>query len=195
MVAHPGIAATTDLPNYAVETGSTFIAHFARPKPEYASGNNSNVAPTFLFPAASSTINTVYMYLMRVVPTSPTSVSMQYEVYRHTKCSDEEFAETDAFMKQIENEDRVLCTAVQRNLGGGVYATGPLHPENEKGVRYFKELIKKAVMGHREEEEKVGREIWPARREMKGEDSEETQKDEAFCKSLCGGETAGKLAW
>jgi phenylpropionate dioxygenase-like ring-hydroxylating dioxygenase large terminal subunit len=116
-VAHPGIAATTDQPNYAVETEGNFIAHFARPKPEFATANNSNVAPTFVFPSSSATINTVYMYLMRVVPAGPASVNMQYEVYRHSSCSDEEFAEMDEFMKQIENEDRVLCTDVQRYRG------------------------------------------------------------------------------
>jgi phenylpropionate dioxygenase-like ring-hydroxylating dioxygenase large terminal subunit len=158
-VAHPSIAATTDLPNYAVETEGSFFAHFARLKPEIAIANDSNVAPKFVFPSSSATINIVYMYLMRVVPTGPAPVNMQYEIFRHSSCNDEEFAEMDEFLKQIENEDRVLCTNVQRNLKAGVYEAGPLNPETEKGVRYFQRLVKETLTSHQEEERKTCQEI------------------------------------
>ena len=127
-----GIAATTELANYAVETKGTFIAHFARPKPAFATGDNASAAPTYVFPSYSSTINTVYMYLMRCVPISATRTSMQYEIYRHSNCADASFQETDQFMKQIENEDREICTRVQKNLNSGVYDIGPLHSHREK---------------------------------------------------------------
>ncbi|KAK2786926.1 hypothetical protein FQN53_005872 [Emmonsiellopsis sp. PD_33] len=190
-VAHRGIAATTDLANYAVTTQAGFIAHFARPKPEFATANNSNVAPTYLFPSSTVTVNTVYLYLTRCVPVTATSVRMEYEVYRHGSCSDEEFAEMDAFMKQVEEEDRVLCTLVQRNLNVGVYRSGPLHPHDEVGVAYVKELVKRAVVSHVEREKEEGREIWPAA--VKGS-GQELVGEEAFCKSLCSGLGDG-LSW
>ncbi|PGH32959.1 hypothetical protein GX50_04241 [[Emmonsia] crescens] len=197
-VAHPGIAATTDLPNYAVTTEQGFIAHFARPKPEYATGNNSNVAPTYVFPSSAVTINSVYLYLTRCIPVNSTSVRMEYEVYRHSNCADGEFTETDAFMKQIEEEDRVLCTLVQENLNVGVYESGPLHPHDEMGVAYVKELVKRAVMAHVQKEKEVGHEIWPAAArngKQGGTQNPETLEEEAFCKALCSGETLEKLAW
>ncbi|OJD25592.1 hypothetical protein ACJ73_03038 [Blastomyces percursus] len=199
-VAHPGIAATTDLQNYTVTTEQGFIAHFARPKPEYATGKNSNVAPTYLFPSSAVTVNTVYLYLTRCVPLSATSVRMEYEVYRHARCTDDEFAEMDAFMKQIEEEDRVLCTLVQANLNVGVYRSGPLHPRDEMGVAYVKELVKRAVMAHVQMEKDVGHEVWPAAArdrdgKLGGTLDAEAEEEEAVCKTLCSGETLEQLSW
>lgn len=191
-VAHPGIAATTDLVNYGVETEGTYIAHFARPKPEFATANNSNVAPTYVFPSSSATINTVYLYLMRAVPVSATSIRMQYEVYRHKDCTDAEFEEMDGFMKQIENEDRVICTRAQKNLTAGVYDAGPLHWKREKGVRHFKGLVKDAVLSHWTEEKRLGHEIWPAQRLTRTED---TDKERAFCRDLCDGNLSAQISW
>jgi len=57
---------------------------------------------------------------------------MQYEVYRHKNASDEKFKELDDFFKQVESEDRGLCSGVQHNLNAGVYVNGNLQPSNEK---------------------------------------------------------------
>lgn len=89
---------------------------------------------------------------------------MQYEVYRHKDATDEEFKEMDDFFKQVESEDKALCTAAQKNLNSGTYVSGELHPFNEKGVLHFQELVKQTVMEHRSMEEKAGKDIWPARK-------------------------------
>lgn len=73
-----------------------------------------------------------YFYMMRVVPVSETTTSMQYEVYRNRKSSDEDFQEMDKFFKQVEHEDKNLCNAAQKNLNSGSYVVGELHPRNEK---------------------------------------------------------------
>jgi len=59
-VAHPGIAATTNLTTYDVETKNGSIEHYAQAKPESDSGS---VAPTFLFPNASITMTCVTFLL------------------------------------------------------------------------------------------------------------------------------------
>lgn len=69
---------------------------------------------------------------MRVVPTSATTTSMQYEVFRHKDASDEIFKELDDFFKQVESEDKNLCNGAQQNLNAGVYINGNLQPSNEK---------------------------------------------------------------
>lgn len=136
---------------------------------------------------------------------------MQYEVYRRRNyCSSEQaeeeeenqFKEMDAFMKQIENEDRVICTHAQKNLNAGVYDVGPLHGEREKGVRYFKTLVKEAIMSHWKEEQRVGHEIWPAQR-LSTCSNQDTEEERAFCRELCGsssnggssGTCNGQLSW
>lgn len=113
---------------------------------------------------------------------SPTTVKMQYEVYRRKGLSDEEFHGIDAFFKQIENEDKGLSNGAQRNLNSDTYVHGPLHPHNEKGVIYFKGLVKDALQRHALEEQELGRHIGSIRRST---DSGPVKADEAFCRAVC----------
>lgn len=125
-----------------------------------------------------------YFYLMRVVPVSENEVSMQYEVYRSKAVNDEDFKKTDEFFKQIESEDKFLCTNAQKNLNAGGYVTGPLHPHNEKGVLHFKSLVKEMVTKHWQKEKELGREIAAFRRNPHNPSVDE---EELFCKSVCAG--------
>ncbi|RSL70869.1 hypothetical protein CEP53_001755 [Fusarium sp. AF-6] len=179
-VAHPGIAATSNLTTYKVEVKGGQIQHFVEDKKGKESG--LEVAPTFFFPNASVTMTTKYFYLMRVVPTSATTTSMQYEVYRHKDATDEEFKEVDDFFKQVESEDKGLCNAAQKNLNAGVYVTGDLNSFNEKGVLYFQKILKEAVVQHRNEEQKAGGEMWPARKTVARNG---IQEEIEFCQGLC----------
>ncbi|KAM0554746.1 hypothetical protein ACHAPJ_006818 [Fusarium lateritium] len=187
-VAHPGIAATSNLKTYKVETKGGQIQHFVEDKPGMESG--LDVAPTFFFPNASVTMTTRYFYLMRVVPTSATTTSMQYEVFRHKDATDEEFDEVDNFFKQVESEDKSLCNAAQKNLNAGVYVAGDLNSFNEKGVLYFQKLLKEAVVQHRQDEQKHGKENWPAKR-MTSRSGIQEEID--FCQGLC--ETTKEVEW
>lgn len=119
---------------------------------------------------------------MRVVPLTSTTTMMQYEVYRHNDASDEEFQDIDKFFKQVESEDKDLCTAAQKNLNSGTYIAGDLHSFNEKGVLFFQNHVKELVMAHRESERESGGEIWPTRQvPLRNGLQEEIQ----FCESLC----------
>ena len=129
---------------------------------------------------------------MRCVPISATHTSMQYEVYRHTDCTDTYFQETDEFMKQIENEDRVICTRVQKNLNSGVYDIGPLHAHREKGVGYFQGLVRDVLSAHHREEQQRGYELWPA---LQTTGRENSNKDKKLCADLCASKPAPELSW
>ncbi|KAL4963418.1 aromatic ring-hydroxylating oxygenase subunit alpha [Aspergillus stella-maris] len=193
-VAHPGIAAISDLTSYKVETVGGQIQHFVKDKPGHES--DMKVAPTFLFPNASVTMTSHYFYLMRVVPTSATTTSMQYEVFRHKDASDETFKELDDFFKQVEGEDKELCNGAQRNLNAGVYVNGNLQPVNEKGVLYFQSLVKRNLFDHRQREEQAAGEIWPS---MKNVMKDTSLNDEIqFCSGLqCSdyAKSRSELAW
>ena len=127
---------------------------------------------------------------MRVSPTGPNTVQNQYEVYRNKSATDEEFQAMDKFFKQIEQEDKDLCTAAQINLNVGTYASGALHTFHEKGVLHLQGLLRKAVMEHHRLEEEEKREIWPARANADG------NEDVKFCQELelCNG-VQSALAW
>lgn len=47
-----------------------------------------------------------------------------------------------SFLKQVEVEDKFLCTNARKNINAGGKVTGPLHLDREKGVLHFKSLIK-----------------------------------------------------
>lgn len=57
---------------------------------------------------------------------------MEYEVYRGNDSSDEDFIWISDFFKQVLREDKDLCTAAQKNLQGGIFRNGELHPQAEK---------------------------------------------------------------
>ncbi|KAL2828350.1 Rieske [2Fe-2S] iron-sulfur domain-containing protein [Aspergillus pseudoustus] len=189
-VAHPGIAAVSNLSTYTVEVQGGYIQHFVEDKPGYDS--QMKVAPTFLFPNVTVTMTTHYFYLMRVNPTSATTTILQYEVYRHKDAPTEVFDELDVFFKQVEGEDKQLCEGAQRNLNAGVYVNGVLHPSTEKGVLYFQTLVRSALLKHHEAEEAGGRDIWPSVNKI--QEVTKTRSELDFCAKLDCGADAG-LAW
>lgn len=69
---------------------------------------------------------------MRLIPVSASKTKMEYEVYRHEEASDEDFNGIWEFFKQVLREDKDLCTAAQKNLNGGIFLSGELHPRVEK---------------------------------------------------------------
>jgi hypothetical protein len=121
---------------------------------------------------------------------------MEYEVYRHKDATDEAFNYIWDTFKQVLTEDKDLCNAAQKNLNAGIFLNGELHPRVEKGPLFFQALSRSLVMAHREEEEKVGHEIWPAR--PRHQKSKQTEEDESFCEGLEDGKCAAEapeLEW
>jgi hypothetical protein len=120
--------------------------------------------------------------MMRCVPTSATTCSMEYEVYRHVDASDEDFEYIDSFFKRVLDEDKHLCNNAQKNLNAGVFINGELHPQLESAPLYFQNVVRRLVTEHRKTEEAKGEEIWPTRRSIPP--SQGTEEDEAFCSGL-----------
>lgn len=107
---------------------------------------------------------------------------MEYEVYRHKNASDADFEQIDSIYKRILAEDKLLCNATQSNLDVGVYVSGQLHPSYEQGPLYFQTLVRKIVMKHRAEEERLKKEIWPATPNV--EFGQRTNEELDFCVAL-----------
>ncbi|KAK5196860.1 hypothetical protein LTR99_000782 [Exophiala xenobiotica] len=185
---HPLFVENCDLSIYRVEPHGGEVVHFIKDKP----GKSTNsYAPSFFFPNASVSMTAPYWYLMRVVPTGPTTTTMEYEVYRNSRLcptSDHKaFTDCDAFFKQVEAEDKALNDAAQTNLNTGTYSTGKLHPSQERGVLHFQKLLREAVMQHRQLENDAKHEIWPARLSANpGKDGEMggENNDVKFCADL-----------
>ena len=103
-------------------------------------------------------------------------------MYRHKDASDKDFEDICNAFRQILHEDKDLCNAAQENLNKGIFQSGELHPRVEKGPLFFQQVTKKLVMDHRAEEERLGRQIWPAA--PRHNVTDEAQEEIDFCKSL-----------
>ncbi|KAJ9144620.1 Rieske domain-containing protein [Pleurostoma richardsiae] len=145
----------------------------------------SDVSPTYMYPNASVTLTPVFFYMMSIVPTSPTTSLMRYEVYRSKSATPEELKEKLDFFAQVEGEDKWLANGAQHNLNSDTFTVGPFHPDVEEAVTYVGGLVKKMLHDHVAEEKNRGEEWWPARRiNIKGT-SDTTAEDEAFCRGVC----------
>lgn len=128
-------------------------------------------------------LSTPYFFIMRVVPTSSTTVTTEYQVFRNPASPAEAFERAAAFFEGIELEDYDLCNGVQRNLNSGVYVHGPLHGARESGVLYFKELVQRELRGHWDWEVERGEEIWPAQRRQQLH--AKVDGEEQFARDVC----------
>lgn len=136
--------------------------------------------------------------IQRFVPTSAEHSSMQYQVFRNRNSSDEDFERVNNIYKRIMSEDKVLCDAAQRNLRGGVFVNGELHPRMEKGPLYFQKLVREAVTLHHLREQAANAELWPAKQKLPATapNSKRSVADSAFCAGLAPCQAANKqLVW
>ncbi|KAJ5637837.1 Rieske domain protein [Penicillium lividum] len=190
-VAHPDVANLADLSYYYTVSTPGHIQHFSRPQEGKVAEDIQN-ASTYYFPNACMTVSPHFFYMMRCVPTSVGTCSMEYEVYRHKEASDEDFEYIDSFFKRVLDEDKHLCNAAQKNLNAGVFVNGQLHPRLESAPIYFQNTVRALLTSHRNEERNEKREIWPARQHSAGQ---ATAEDIEFCAGLSCSGGNGELEW
>ncbi|KAL1297506.1 hypothetical protein AAFC00_005024 [Neodothiora populina] len=194
--SHPLIAGVSDLTKYRVEPKDGHMQHHIFNK--NATDAQFRRAITFFYPTTSVTITDNFFYIQRMLPVTATTSKIEYEVYRHKNATDEEFANINAFYKQVLEEDKDLCTAAQENLNSGVFVNGELHPDKESGPIYFQNSVRSAVMEHRKMEEQLGgQQIWPALPKPANGDTSKTSEEEMFCSKLEASSCMSKpeLAW
>ncbi|RAL10198.1 aromatic ring-hydroxylating oxygenase subunit alpha [Aspergillus homomorphus CBS 101889] len=127
--SHSLISGVSDLPRYRVEPTAGYMEHHIFTK------NN---------------IDAQFRRAIRMTPLSLTTSKIENEVYRHRDATDEEFANINAFYRQVLEDDKQLCVG--------------LHPSKEK------QSLREMVMEHRQKEEAQGeKEIWPALLSVTGE--------------------------
>lgn len=150
----------------------------------------------YLFPSNGINCYSPAWYSIRVVPITPTRTVLEYDIYKKKGCDQQEIDEFVEFLQQVEIEDFDLCEATQKNLNTGIYSTGFLHPEKERGVLFYQNMVRDLVVEHLEREKEAGHVINPA---VVGSASasEEGKKLEGICNSLkCTSESQqAVLAW
>ncbi|KLO95419.1 choline monooxygenase [Fusarium fujikuroi] len=191
-VAHPDVKAIADLSFYYTVSKPGYIQHFSRPK-KGTEKDDIKISSTYYFPNACMTVSPHFFYMMRCVPTSVGTCSMEYEVYRHKDATDEEFERTNSFFKRVLGEDKYLCDAVQKNLEAGVFTNGELHPDLESAPIFFQNTVRQIVTEHHRKEQDSKGEIWPARRHAST--SEVTKGDDEFCDGLACKTDSADMEW
>jgi hypothetical protein len=179
---------------------SAYISHFSEPKSTISSqfdkARFAGRSATHVFPVGHVSPNpgTGMMYLMRTVPTGPTTTRQEYDVYKlkTPRATPENHAGMIEFYQKVENEDIFLCNSVQKNLGRGVFMGGPLHSFREEGVLAFQRMVKSILLDHVELEKEKGANIWPAEAVR----DEYSMADEESDRILsCMGARAAELEW
>ncbi|KAM0820333.1 putative Rieske [2Fe-2S] iron-sulfur domain-containing protein [Seiridium cardinale] len=194
--SHPLIAGVSDLTKYRVEPALGCLEHTIINK--NVDDNSFRRSITFFPPCTSVTVTEHFFYIQRMIPVSATTSRIENEVYRHKNATDEKFKALCDFYTQVLEEDKGLCEGAQKNLSAGVYVTGELHPDKEKGPLHFQESVRREVMEHRKKEEQEGREIWPAAQKVAGQmRTGKLTEEEMFCSKLdaetC--QASPQLAW
>ena len=126
--------------------------------------------------------------MQRLVPTSPTTCSMRYEVYRNKNSSDAEFETIHQIYKSMMSENKDLSVETQKNLNTGVSTTGQLNSMEERPVD-FQTLVRGLLAEHHKREEDAGEQIWPARQRLPKEEAV-SKDDMDLCSKLTNNDTS-----
>lgn len=73
------------------------------------------------------------MMIQKFLPEGPVDSTMYYEVYKNKHSSDEDFRFIADMYRKVMGEDKVLCEGQMGNLKTGVFTSGELHPQWERG--------------------------------------------------------------
>lgn len=87
---------------------------------------------------------------------------MYYEVWKNKYSAKEDFLFISDTYKRVMGEDKVLCERAQKNIEAGVFVSGELHPQFEKGPLFFQKRCREVILEHGMREKREGRKIWPA---------------------------------
>lgn len=136
-----------------------------------------------------------YIMLQRFLPQGPTKSTMQYQIFRNKKSTEDQFQLIAQMYKRIVGEDKVLCELAQKNLNRGVFVNGELHPRLEKGPLYFQKVARETIWHHVKQERAAKKEIWPTRQAVP-EEASFSREDEELCSGLaCAPAKQTALVW
>ncbi|KAI5467246.1 hypothetical protein BGZ63DRAFT_459273 [Mariannaea sp. PMI_226] len=160
-VAHPDLNSDlVDINTYKVVPHNSSLLHYGSPTPEMIA-KGLLISPTYFFPNASVNVARNFFMMQRFIPVTRERSIMRYEVYRNKDASEADFRQVSDMYKRVMTEDKFLALGAQENMKRGVYISGELHSEFEKGAVWFQNNVRQCVKEHFELEQAAGRQIWP----------------------------------
>lgn len=154
-VVHPGLHKELDYDSYRVEPHRYFSIQHAPLRPLSGSSPNRKYDPTrtdtpeavyvWLFPNVMLNVYLGQMQTNVVLPLSHDRTRVVFDWYASEPPSDPdedpEWTKLMAFSDEIQEEDIIICEAVQRNLRSRVYDRGRYSAARENGVHHFHSLL------------------------------------------------------
>jgi choline monooxygenase len=140
-LVHPDLNREIDAKRYRVDVGDYYCEHTAPTR----DGAVNSGRWLWRFPNLALNVYPDAMNVERFVPDGPHLTHVVYDYFFATACPAERREDLERVGRDLLDEDRTICEAVQRNLDAGVYTSGPLSPRHENGVAAFQEWLRGAV--------------------------------------------------
>ncbi|MGH2685014.1 MAG: aromatic ring-hydroxylating oxygenase subunit alpha, partial [Actinomycetota bacterium] len=145
-LVHPELNRQVEAKRYAVDVrdDGRYAVHSAPSR----SGAVTSGRWLWRFPNLALNLYPGGMNVERFVPLGPRRVRIEYSYFFADVSSPGSVAaneEAIGLSRELLEEDRLICEAVQRNLESGAYDTGVLSPRHENGVAYFQRLVRDAL--------------------------------------------------
>lgn len=145
---HPVFNKDFHLSKYEVHNKDHFSVHTC-PRREPSSSGSFEGLWLWMFPNCGLPCYEKVYYSLRINPKAANKTELIYTFFTTDKFTAEDEKNFFAFVKQITDEDALLCEQVQKNLeecaGTELYDHCYLNTTRENGVQYFHELVRKAV--------------------------------------------------
>ena len=140
---HPGLDRETDAKAYRVTPGDRICIHRAPTR----SGATYEGLWLWRWPNITVGIYGDGLNITRIVPLAPSDMALEIDFFFLPDAAGrrEDQEQTMKWTREVVEEDFAMCRAVQRNLAGGFYDSGPLSPRHENGVAYFHDLVRRAL--------------------------------------------------
>ncbi|HEX6103340.1 MAG TPA: aromatic ring-hydroxylating dioxygenase subunit alpha, partial [Alphaproteobacteria bacterium] len=140
---HPGLNRETEAKAYTVTPGDRVCIHRAPTR----TGATYDGLWLWRWPNITIGIYGDGLNITRIVPHGPSQMALEIDFFflPDAKADAEDRRRKMQWTREVVEEDFAMCRAVQRNLEGGHYETGPLSPRHENGVAYFHDLVRRAL--------------------------------------------------
>lgn len=142
---HPALNEIVDYKGYVTELDAYRSLQTSNLAASDAYGDEGRVFYYFLWPNVMLNIVPGRMQTNRVLADGPERCVVEFDYYYAAPHGDEARVAADvAFSAKVQEEDRLICEAVQKNLSSGAYVAGRLCPKRESGLWHFHNLLRKS---------------------------------------------------
>lgn len=153
-VVHPGLLRELDVERYRVETARWWSLQHAPLRPAASGGASGSAAGGRRYLPRAADDDARYWWVFPnlmlnayqgqlqtnvVVPLAPERTTVVFDWFAAADVP--RLDELVAFSDEIQDEDRAICEAVQRNLRSRAAAPGRYSPRRENGVHHFHGLL------------------------------------------------------